>query len=506
MREELLGKEVLAMYDIRGIQSYIFKTNAVKEIIGASKLVDDIIINGLKSYVKDRVSTEERDLYLVDWHNEATADAFIKNDSKVLMQVMFVGGGNAYVLFRNGSICSAVNKYLGKYVLEKTYSLNVAIAVIEKTDSYKEDYRKINIEMRRIKAHMPISKPVGAFSFTATDTVTGMPITGVADKEYHCTESLLKRASVDEKNVEKIFDNMVTQKGDNSTLALIHIDGNSLGKRIMNLMRDVKDYKSAIQKMRRLSSGIDKTFKDTFDEMTSWMDSQQDKFKTDTMKYRKIVVAGDDITFVCNARLAIPAVKYFLEKLNEKKTDFIQTEEDENPIFTACAGIAFFNSHFPFSDAYMVAEACCDSAKKRAKSKECSMSGTDQIVGNFFDFQLCTNVNASNLDDYRDKHYVVDNEFFIQRPYYVSVENDKGLNVKNEKYSVSNLEEKLSILCSPDFPRSLGKEIRNVIPQGNNEIKKEVAFLKSRKHNEFDRLEEEKDVWYDACELMDLQL
>ena len=98
----------------------------------------------------------------------------------------------------------------------------------------------------------------------------------------------------------------------------------------MNLMRDVKDYKSAIQKMRRLSSGIDKTFKDTFDEMTSWMDSQQDKFKTDTMKYRKIVVAGDDITFVCNARLAIPAVKYFLEKLNEKKTDFIQTEEDKN--------------------------------------------------------------------------------------------------------------------------------------------------------------------------------
>ena len=75
MREELLGKEVLAMYDIRGIQSYIFKTNVVKEIIGASKLVDDIIINGLKSYVKNRVSTEERDLYLVDWHNEVTADA-----------------------------------------------------------------------------------------------------------------------------------------------------------------------------------------------------------------------------------------------------------------------------------------------------------------------------------------------------------------------------------------------------------------------------------------------
>ena len=122
MKEELLGKEVLAMYDIRGIQGYIFKTNAVKEIIGATKLVDDIIINGLKDYVKNCVSPEEKDLYLVEWNNGDTADAFIKDGSKVLMQVMFVGGGNAYVLFRNGSICSEVNRYLGKYVLDKTYS------------------------------------------------------------------------------------------------------------------------------------------------------------------------------------------------------------------------------------------------------------------------------------------------------------------------------------------------------------------------------------------------
>ena len=64
----------------------------------------------------------------------------------------------------------------------------------------------------------------------------------------------------------------------------------------------------------------------------------------------------------------------------------------------------------------------------------------------------------------------------------------------------------MSVLCGSELPRSLGKEIRNVIPQGNNEIKKEIAFLKSRKHAEFERLEEEKGVWYDACELMDLQL
>mgnify|MGYP000626992205 CR=1 FL=1 len=40
MKAELLDKEVLAMYDVRGIQSYIFKSNVAKEIIGASKIVE----------------------------------------------------------------------------------------------------------------------------------------------------------------------------------------------------------------------------------------------------------------------------------------------------------------------------------------------------------------------------------------------------------------------------------------------------------------------------------
>ena len=43
MKAELQEKEVLAMYDVRGIQGYIFKSNVAKEIIGASVLVEKII-------------------------------------------------------------------------------------------------------------------------------------------------------------------------------------------------------------------------------------------------------------------------------------------------------------------------------------------------------------------------------------------------------------------------------------------------------------------------------
>ena len=51
MKAELLDQQVLAMYDVRGIQSYIFKSNAAKEIVGASVLVEKIITEGLREYV-----------------------------------------------------------------------------------------------------------------------------------------------------------------------------------------------------------------------------------------------------------------------------------------------------------------------------------------------------------------------------------------------------------------------------------------------------------------------
>ena len=167
MKPELQDQEVLAMYDVRGIQSYIFKSNAAKEIVGASALVEKIITEGLQAYIRT-LGPQEREGYMTDWKNDAP-EAFLK-DPAIEMQIMFIGGGNAYVLFRKGSVCSKVNRFLAKYILEKTYSLNLAVAVVARTDSYKHDYEAINDEMRNIKACMPLNMPVGAMPFMEADT------------------------------------------------------------------------------------------------------------------------------------------------------------------------------------------------------------------------------------------------------------------------------------------------------------------------------------------------
>lgn len=495
MRTELIGQEVLAMYDVRGIQNYIFKSNAAKEIIGASKLVEKIVTDGLNTYIKDHVEEMSRSKYMTDWEHD-DALAFLK-DKSIIMQVLFIGGGNAYVLFREGQQCQKINRFLAKYVLDKTYSLNLAVAVVKKTDSYKNDYAAINEEMRRIKAFMPSTKPAGALPFMAADTITGYPLTARdhATGDYICTEARLKRDNFPSNENEKVFDKMVTQKGDNSTLAVCHIDGNSMGIRIMTKMQGIASYEQAVPTMRCLSLEISETFGRAYDDMIRYMDRLAPQVKKDAENklHRKIVAAGDDITFVCNAKLAIPAVRYFLEHVAESGTG--------DAVYSACGGIAFFNSHFPFSDAYQVAEACCDSAKKRAKEKENRGSG----IGNFLDFQICTNIRAADLDAYRDKHYSAEGSCFIARPYFVPGAKDTAeFRKKNEKYDIERL-----IKCVKYFvnvmPRSKAKELRGIIPMGENELKKEISFLQSRGYMDDCSLAD-RGVWYDALELMDLYI
>lgn len=504
MREELYDQQVLAMYDVRGIQNYIFKSNAAKEIIGASVLVDSIITDGLKAYIENNGKDQGR--YLTDWKNDDPKD-FLEN-TEIIMQVMFVGGGNAYVLFRRGEECRNVNRFLAKYVLERTYSLNLAVAVVKKTKAYDYDYAKINEEMRRIKALMPSTQPTGALPFMEADSITGYPLTKFEGKTgtYYCTEAYLKRRSFPRNENEKIFDNMVTEKGDNSILAVCHIDGNSMGIRIKNEMQNVTTYEEAIPKMRSLSQEISTVFGNTFISMTKYMDKLTPKVKENAKNrlYRKIVVAGDDITFVCNAKLAIPAVRYFLEHIGAAGEDDVT--------YSACGGIAYFNSHFPFSDAYQVAEACCDTAKSRAKKDE--NRGKSGFVGNFFDFQVCTNIRAADLEEYRDKHYSSDQGTFIARPYFVAGDKDEEeFKNRNLKYSV----EKLlywSRYFTERMPRNKAKHLRNIIPMGCNELEKELSFLESRGYTELIAQsekrktnilnEDEYRIWYDALEIMDL--
>lgn len=505
---------LLAMYDVRGIQNYIFKTNKIKDIIGASNLVENIILEGLNAIIKN-----DKDLSktacLTDWEND-DSEAFLSDES-IQMQVLFIGGGNAYVLYRNKDICTKLNRGLSKYILEHTYSLNLAVAVIDKTDNYNDDYKKINEKMLDIKSKMPQTKPMGAFPFMAIDHSTGYPLSSEfnydKEKEYVSTETKLKRDSAiaiikkekgikEDEEANKILDNMITKKGENSFLAVVHIDGNSMGNRIKEIMKDKKTYSDAIETMRKIS----KTLKNTFNECYNTMSKE-----IDYTKHRKIIVAGDDVTFICNAQYAITAVKDFLNLVAQKDMYLDEAlskdKNRKNYAMSACAGIAFFKSHFPFSVAYEVAEACCANAKQKAKLAENRDGGkVDGMIGCYLDYQVCTHIKATDLQGYRVRNYTMtDGTSMIYRPYYVSsacYDDVFDINTRNKDWDIETiLQENLKVFSNKEESRNKYKKLRNAFSFGMEKVCEEIVFLESRKT----KLPETTEIsWYDALEIVDI--
>lgn len=515
MREELKNKEVLAMYDVRGIQNYIFRTNRIKEIIGASVLVENIILNGFQSILEEM--RLEKTKYMTDWEHD-DAEAYLK-DAEIQMQVLFIGGGNAFVLFRHGSECERFNKKLAKYVLEHTYSLQLSVSVVEKTESYAHDYAAINANMIEIKATMPSGKLMGAFPFMAVDSVTGFPLVEESPykDEYVCRESLLKlkHYKKEENRKEDILDNLVKEKNDNSFLAMIHIDGNNMGKRIQKIMKGKEAYADAVKTMREISKNLKTSFEESFEIMGQYIDSRKEEIKPgyDGSMYRKLILAGDDITLICNAMVAIEAVKVFLQNVSEKimyeDEQLSEVENQKEYGLSACAGIAYFHSHFPFRSAYEVAEACCSSAKKRAKEAEHRAGGEKEgNIGCYLDFQICNHIKTMNLKEHRIKNYQFAGQpgMMIYRPYFVSAKiNEKlnDLNKRNAEYDIEQVFVKnLKCFQEKETGRSKMKQLRNAYALGMQEVEKTEVFLKSRKV----KLPEEtkRETWYDALEMMDL--
>lgn len=550
MQERRTGGRILAMYDVRGIQSFIFRTNKVKEIMGASRIVEGIIEEALEHGLRQVCGPEDQ--YIVTWENNE--ELRILSDDNMAAQVLFIGGGNAYVMYRDRELAVAVNRKMARYVLDETYSLQLAAAMVKKTDSYAADYQSVQNEMFRIKACMPYSGCLGAPSIVAIDELSGFPysidgkekLSGKPEYGRDLSYESIQKLSAYYKSIvegrEKVHDNLVTEYGRENTLAVVHIDGNNMGMRIRDLMKDETDYERAVKKMRVISKNINSSFKETFEavrkRVQDWVKSpannvlQKETEGQEAVYIRKILVAGDDITFVCNGGLALPIVENFAKDVSAKVMyGNPGNEEDiEKYGFSVCAGLAYVYSHFPFHLAYEVAEECCSSAKKRAKGEKNKLVNGEgqERIANWVDFQICRSVHNIDLEKSREKNYTLSQgETLLRRPYYIQVERPsyEEFNGRNAAYSYQRFKDIMDYFRdSGNMPRSLAKKFRNTYPMGRNAVEELVEFARSRKKLTgaiereelsgpkktfgFVALDQEQDeklvgAWYDVLEMMD---
>ena len=149
---------------------------------------------------------------------------------------------------------------------------------------------------------------------------------------------------------------------DENFIAVVHIDGNSMGKRVKNLYdSETESWDACCDKLRCFSEGIQHDFEAAFREMAAEVadyEAANPAGNTGILPVRPVILAGDDVCFVARGCLGLECAERFMKHLSGKVNP-----QDGKP-YAACAGVAMVHLKYPFHQAYDLAEALCSSAKK----------------------------------------------------------------------------------------------------------------------------------------------
>lgn len=196
--------------------------------------------------------------------------------------------------------------------------------------------------------------------------------------------------------------------GRNDWIAIIHADGNSLGELVKDLGKEGKE------KLREFSENLDKATRQAAQEAYKKVKGNDEK----KHPIRPIVLGGDDLTVICRGDIAIDFVKEYISLFEEKTENLLSRK------LTACAGIAFIKSSYPFSFGYELAETLCGLAKKDAKSDEMKNANKGMVPSCL----MFHKVQSSFVEDYesiKQKELTLkDGSSLCYGPYYLTKQKD----------------------------------------------------------------------------------
>lgn len=407
---------ILAKYDVSGIQDYIYATNRLRENAGASyqvtRILKDYLPEVLKEEAEKMFSGTER--IIVDWKAENKLN--FSEDENTKAEVIYIGGGNAVVLYGDRKLYQKVGESLAKKTAENCSGIYLVAAYISTTlQNFSKDMKNLDERLENVKNKM-VKQPVySPFPVVEQDNLCHQPITrldsldeaakNITEIQFQKREAyknLYKGETENKKKDMSLFpeikgieyeypeemDELCREKGKDSYIAIIHIDGNGMGEQIKELLEKNEDYEEGVANLREKSKYISRLFNNTYAKVLTNLCEEKEAFfdysdKKDEVQrkgkflLRPIILDGDDFTILCTADLAIPIAVGFLKEL------FKQQQGEERKI-TACAGIAVVHSHFPFRVAYSIAEESCSRAKRKwykEKKRQSSPKG-------YLDFQI----------------------------------------------------------------------------------------------------------------------
>ena len=457
-------KQYLYAATIHEIQKFIFATDSLKEIGGASELVEQICTQKLPVLLGENYKKE---------------------------QLLIGAAGNIRYIFdeKEKSLCEKVVKQLPFEVAEMAADIKISQTVITIDGEMEEEHlakvdRQLNIQRNLMTQAHTLSWMIAKRN----------PNTGLASiqelKEGAIDISGKQKVVANSQSKQSLFKKMIPKENravvkeptqfasefehiaiDNhhSWIAVVHIDGNDLGKIIPTIFKNLKGA-ALVDKQRLFSAKLDACTQEAAREALN-KEVLQKFCKEEIIPIRPAICGGDDFTAIVPASVALDFTKIYLQEFEK------QTCKELGGLggklikgLTACAGIAYITQKYPFHYGIHLAESLCKYSKNEAKKlNKNASSGLTPSCLSFY------KIESSYAKDYED---ILQDE--LHSPIIGSLSNCPYYLETKEKATIEDLTSYLtSVRSDPHLATRLRQILSMLHTQNSSFIKMELDRIEA---------------------------
>ncbi|MFW6172257.1 MAG: Cas10/Cmr2 second palm domain-containing protein [Elusimicrobiota bacterium] len=513
-----MEKCTAVLMEISSIQNYIFRSNKLREIVGASYLVDEVFNSLLKNILKSM------GLLRTDFQQwKEDPDSIKICDKSINFEIGYIGGGNALLFFRKEDKAKEfIGKWTKKLLVDAPGMIPVTAHNQFDLDAFEESRNAIFKLLQKNKNRFIPRTLITRHGITAECPRSGYSMEiwneGLPDENKGYVSSSINakleasKRSLHEYNKGEFssilnnkfcFTNKLDSLGQRlnekqNYISIVHIDGNEMGARFQRL--------ESLQETRKLSVFLRRATKNAFKKMILELIKNFDKIQYElgfvtpqekkeyprengkiVLPIRPIIIGGDDITFVSHGKLGIYLSQLFMNHFENEPI-----WGDQN--VSTCGGVFISKTKYPFHYGYQRAEELCSNAKKiRHDLKD---------PGSWVDFHISYGGISGNIEDVRRIQYEAPEGDLLLRPYKIDQSSDRSLNLILKMCH----EMKLNI------PRSKIFSLRKLLYAEKSSIDSFVRDLKAggtelpkfNNHNYHELIwENERTPYFDMIELME---
>lgn len=475
-----MGERYLTMLEVSRKQAYIFQSNELKKNIRNSAVI---------AWVMD-----------ADYLEEKAADRMLFNREDNLV---YSGGGHIVLEFPTREQAVAFTRVVTRAVRDDYPGIDMFAKTIlyEDKESPADNIKRLTEALEKKKAERRSAFHQGSFGVERIDTNTLEPVLDlreaiIPEKEEETDKNLIPAGY----NRVFKFEELGGSKNQSNFIAVVHIDGNAMGKRVERLQRTCgdADWEAYKGKLREFSRLIDRDFKAAYRNMAECVADgikkgclEELSLKDNYFPVRRIITAGDDICFVSEGRIGLECAAAFLRSLSDR------TNEVDGENYAACAGVAIVHQKYPFYKAYELAEMLCANAKRSGAALSRDGFGSDVSM---MDWHVEFGEVGDTLEEVRAAYLDADGNSIIGRPYLVSAPKS----AEDAGYSDYREVRRLIWQLKQDDRCARGtlKELRNVLKRGRDET---AHFIRFHRIDEVVKWEfgENLKLLFDAIELVD---